>query len=172
MNRLLLVLALLLPAMAPAQGLHKATFAAGCFWCTEEVFDKIPGVTATVSGYMGGKVKNPTYEQVSAGITGHTEVLQVTYDPAKVSYEKLLEAFWLNHDPTMIDRQFCDRGSQYRPGIFTHDAEQRRLADASKAKWEKEKPFRETIVTPIEPAGEFWKAEDYHQDYHLKNPVR
>ena len=124
MVRLLLVLALLMPFAAPAQKLAKATFAAGCFWCTEEAFDKVPGVVETISGYLGGKTKNPTYEQVSAGITGHTEVLQVTYDPAKVSYEKLLETFWVNHDPTVVDRQFCDRGSQYRPGIFTHDAEQ------------------------------------------------
>ena len=169
MVRLLLVLVLIMPAAALAQNLAKATFAAGCFWCTEEAFDKVRGVVETVSGYMGGKTKNPTYEQVSAGITGHTEALQVSYDPAKVSYEKLLEVFWLNHDPTVIDRQFCDRGSQYRPGVFYHDAEQKRLAEASKAKWEKDKPFREKIQTPIEPAGEFWKAEDYHQDYHQKH---
>ena len=131
--------------------------------------DKVDGVVETVSGYMGGKVKNPTYEQVSSGATGHTEVLQVTYDPAKVKYETLLETFWLNHDPTVTDRQFCDRGSQYRPGIFTHDAEQKRLAEASKARWEKDKPFKQKILTPIEPAGEFWKAEDYHQDYYASN---
>jgi len=172
MTKLLLVLALLLPAAAQAQTLAKATFAAGCFWCTEEVFDKLPGVTATVSGYMGGRTKNPSYEQVSAGATGHTEVVQVTYDPAKVSYEKLLEAFWVNHDPTTLNSQFCDHGSQYRPGIFTHSPEQKRLAEASKAKWEKEKPFKGAIVTPIAAATEFWPAEDYHQDYHLKNPVR
>jgi peptide-methionine (S)-S-oxide reductase len=172
MIRFLLIVALLLPAAAQAQKLAKATFGAGCFWCTEEAFDKVDGVVETVSGYMGGTVKNPTYEQVSSGATGHVEVLQVTYDPAKVSYEKLLEVFWLNHDPTVNNRQFCDSGSQYRPVIFYHDAEQKRLAEASKAKWEKEKPFKQKILTPIEPAGEFWKAEDYHQDYHLKNPVR
>lgn len=172
MTRLLLVLALLLPAAAAAQTLAKATFAAGCFWCTEEAFDKVPGVTATVSGYMGGRTKNPSYEQVSAGATGHAEVLQVTYDPAKVSYQKLLETFWLNHDPTTPNSQFCDHGSQYRPGIFYYSPEQKRLAEASKAKWEKEKPFKDAIVTPITAATEFWPAEEYHQDYYLKNPVR
>jgi len=170
--RTLLLLAALLPALAHAQGTAKATFAAGCFWCTEEAFDKVPGVLATVSGYMGGEMKEPTYALVSTGRTGHTEVLQVTYDPKKVSYEKLLDTFWLNHDPTFTDRQFCDHGSQYRPGIFTHDAEQKRLAEASRTRWEKAKPFREPIVTPIEAAGEFWPAEDYHQDYYKKNPAR
>jgi peptide-methionine (S)-S-oxide reductase len=156
-----------------AQNLEKATFAGGCFWCTEEAFEKL-GLSpqAVVSGYMGGKVKNPTYEQVSTGRTGHTEVVQVTYDPAKLSYEKLLQTFWLNHDPTAKDRQFCDSGSQYRPEIFYHSEEQKRLAEASKAKWEKEKPFRQPIVTPVTPASEFWPAEDYHQDYYKKNPVQ
>jgi len=172
MKPLLLFLALLLPAAAQAQGLAKATFAAGCFWCTEEAFDKVPGVTATVSGYIGGRTKNPSYAQVSAGATGHTEAVQVTFDPAKVSYEKLLEAFWVNHDPTTIDSQFCDHGSQYRPGIFYHSPEQKRLADASKAKWEKDKPFKDAIVTPIVAATEFWPAEDYHQGYYMKNPVQ
>ena len=172
MTRFVLVLLLLLPALGQAQGTAKATFAAGCFWCTEEAFDKVPGVVSTVSGYMGGEMKNPSYALVSTGRTGHTEVLQVTYDPQKVSYEKLLQTFWLNHDPTFTDRQFCDHGSQYRPGIFYHDAEQKRLAEASRAKWEKDKPFREPIVTPIEAAGEFWPAEDYHQDYYKKNPAR
>ena len=172
--RLLLVLVLLGSAAAQAQApkLAKATFGAGCFWCTEEAFDKVPGVTETVSGYMGGKIKEPTYEQVSSGASGHVEVLQVTYDPAKVKYETLLETFWLNHDPTVNDRQFCDRGSQYRPVIFYHDAEQKRLAEASKARWEKDKPFKQKLLTPIEPASEFWKAEDYHQDYYMRNPVR
>jgi len=172
MRTILLLLAALLPALAQAQGLAKATFAAGCFWCTEEAFDKVPGVVATVSGYMGGQMKNPSYALVSTGRTGHTEVLQVTYDPKKVSYEKLLDAFWVNHDPTFVDRQFCDQGSQYRPGIFTHGAEQQRLAEASKAKWEKDKPFRDPILTPIGPAAEFWPAEEYHQDYYKKNPAR
>jgi peptide-methionine (S)-S-oxide reductase len=159
-------------AQGQPAGLAKATFAAGCFWCTEEAMDKVPGVISTTSGYMGGTRKNPTYEEVSSGATGHTEVVQVVYDPKKVSYERLLEQFWLNHDPTVKDRQFCDIGSQYRPSIFWHDEEQKRLAEASKAKWEKEKPFKEAIVTPIVKAGEFWPAEDYHQDYYKKNPVR
>jgi peptide-methionine (S)-S-oxide reductase len=173
MRALLLFLLLGLSSALHAQNLEKATFAGGCFWCTEEAFEKLglaPG--AVVSGYMGGKVKNPSYEQVSTGRTGHTEVVQVTYDPAKVSYEKLLQTFWLNHDPTVKDRQFCDSGSQYRPEIFYHSEEQKRLAEASKAKWEKEKPFRQPIVTPITPAGDFWPAEDYHQDYYKKNPVQ
>jgi peptide-methionine (S)-S-oxide reductase len=161
-------------AAGPALGqkLEKATFAGGCFWCTEEAFEKMPGVTGAVSGYMGGKVKNPTYEQVSTGRTGHTEVVQVSYDPAKVSYEKLLETFWLNHDPTTKDRQFCDSGSQYRPEIFYHGEEQKRLAEASKARWEKDKPFRAPIVTPVTQASEFYPAEEYHQDYYKKNPLQ
>jgi peptide-methionine (S)-S-oxide reductase len=168
----ILLSALLAMAPVQAQTLQKATFAAGCFWCTEEAFEKVPGVSAAVSGYMGGKVRNPTYEQVSSGSTGHTEVVQVTYDPAKVSYDKLLDTFWLNHDPTVKDRQFCDAGSQYRPEVFFHSDEQRRLAEASKAKWEKAKPFRQPIVTPITPAGDFWPAEDYHQDYYKKNALQ
>jgi peptide-methionine (S)-S-oxide reductase len=172
MRTILLLLAVLLPALAQSQGLAKATFAAGCFWCTEEAFDKVPGVVATESGYMGGEMKNPSYALVSTGRTGHTEVLQVTYDPKKVSYEKLLDTFWVNHDPTTLDSQFCDHGSQYRPGIFYHDAEQKRLAEATKAKWQKEKPFKGPIVTPIEAASDFWPAEEYHQDYYKKNPAR
>jgi peptide-methionine (S)-S-oxide reductase len=172
MRTLLLLCAALLPAVAQAQGLTKATFAAGCFWCTEEAFDKVPGVVSTVSGYMGGHMKEPTYPLVSTGRTGHTEVVEVTYDPRKVSYDKLLDAFWVNHDPTFIDRQFCDHGSQYRPSIFYHDAEQKRLAEASKTKWRKDKPFKDEILTPIEAAGDFWPAEEYHQDYYKKNPAR
>ena len=161
------------PAWSQAQsGLAKATFAAGCFWCTEEAFDKLPGVISTTSGYIGGRKKNPTYEEVSSGSTGHTEAVQVVYDPKRVSYERLLQQFWLNHDPTVINRQFCDAGSQYRPSIFWHDEAQRKLAEASKAQYQKTKPFREPIVTPIVPAGEFWPAEEYHQDYHRKNPLR
>ncbi len=173
MKTLILALAFLLPAVAQAQsGLAKATFAGGCFWCIEEAFEKLPGVTAAVSGYMDGRTQNPTYEQISTGMTGHTEVVEVIYDPAKVSYEKLLQHFWINHDPTTMDRQFCDRGSQYRPGIYWHTEEQRKLAEASKAKWEKDKPFKEKIVTPVVKAQQFWPAEDYHQDYYKKNPAR
>jgi peptide-methionine (S)-S-oxide reductase len=165
-----LMLALALPVQA--QKLEKATFAAGCFWCTEEAFEKVPGVTGAVSGYIGGKVKNPSYDQVSSGRTGHTEAVEVTFDPAKVSYDKLLDVFWVNHDPTVKDRQFCDGGSQYRPEIFYHSEEQKRLAEASKAKWEKQKPFRQPILTPITQASDFYPAEEYHQDYYKKNALQ
>lgn len=171
-SRFLIALLLLLPLSSHAQNLAKATFAGGCFWCVEEAFEKLPGVVSAVSGYIGGRTANPTYEQVSSGATGHTEAVEVTYDPGQVSYEKLLEVFWLNHDPTVADRQFCDRGSQYRPAIFVHDEEQRRRAEASKARWEREKPFRQKILTPIERATKFWPAEEYHQDYYRKNPAR
>ena len=172
MNRWLFLLALALPMAAQAQKTEKAAFAAGCFWCTEEAFEKVPGVIAAVSGYMGGKTQSPTYEQVSRGITGHTEVVEVTFDPAKVSYDRLLDVFWLNHDPTLRDRQFCDSGSQYRPEIFYYGEEQKRLAEASKAKWEKAKPFRQPILTPVTAASRFWPAEDYHQDYYKKNALQ
>jgi len=162
----------LLAGGAAAQGTAKATFAGGCFWCMEPPYDKLPGVVSTTSGYMGGTKRFPTYEEVSSGTTGHTEVVQVVYDPAKVSYERLLEVFWRNIDPTVRDRQFCDTGSQYRTAIFYHDDEQKRLAEASKAALEKSKPFKAPIVTPVQAAGEFWPAEDYHQDYYKKNPVR
>ena len=150
----------------------KATFAGGCFWCMEEAYDKVPGVTATVSGYMGGRVKNPTYEQVSTARTGHAEVVQVKYDPAKVSYAKLVDIFWRNIDPTQKDAQFCDYGSQYRSGIFFHDEEQKRVAEASRLALQKNRPFKGEIVTEITKAAEFYAAEDYHQDYYLKNPAR
>ena len=149
-----------------------ATFAGGCFWCMEPPFDRLDGVVSTISGYTGGTVANPTYEQVSGGRTGHTEAVQVTYDPSRITYEKLLEVFWLNIDPTVRDRQFCDIGSQYRAAIFVHDAQQRRLAEASKAALERDKPFRGAIVTEIADAPAFYPAEEYHQDYYRKNPVR
>jgi len=157
---------------ALAQATAKATFAGGCFWCVEEAFDKVPGVISTTSGYIDGTVKKPTYEQVSTGRTGHTEAVEVVFDPKKVTYEQLLDVFWKNHDPTVVDRQFCDAGSQYRPAIFWHDESQRRLADASKAAVEKSKKFKEKVLTPVVKASEFWPAEEYHQNYHLKNPVR
>ena len=171
--RILLAFLLTVPSLALAQAkTEKAIFAAGCFWCTEEAFEKVPGVTKVVSGYTGGTVKNPSYEQVSSGMTGHAEAVEVTFDPSKVSYEKLLDVFWLNHDPTVTDRQFCDSGNQYRPSIFYLGEEQKRLAEASKEKWEKAKPFKQPILTPIVPAGEFWPAEAYHQDFYKANPVR
>ena len=152
---------------------HKvATFAGGCFWCMEPPFDKTDGVIATISGYTGGTKVNPTYEEVSSGTTGHAESVQVEYDPKKVSYEKLLDVFWHNVDPTQKDGQFCDHGNQYRTAIFVANDEQKKLAEASKAALMKSKPFKGDIVTEIVPATTFYPAEDYHQDYYLKNPVR
>ena len=152
-----------------AQKTEKAIFAAGCFWCTEEAFEKVPGVISAVSGYTGGSVKNPSYEQVSSGRTGHAEAVEVTFDPSKVSYEQLLDHFWVNHDPTVTNRQFCDSGTQYRPEIFYLSEEQKRLAEVSKATWEQRKPFRQPLLTQITKAGPFYPAEDYHQDYYKKN---
>jgi peptide-methionine (S)-S-oxide reductase len=149
-----------------------ATFAGGCFWCMEPPYDKLPGVVSTTSGYTGGSKTNPTYEEVSSGRTGHAEAVQVVYDPKKVTYEQLLDVFWHNVDPTVKDRQFCDSGSQYRTAIFYHDAAQRQAAEASKAALAKSKPFSEPVVTEIVMAGTFYPAEDYHQDYYKKNPVR
>ena len=154
------------------ENLKVATFAGGCFWCMEPPFDKVDGVTATTSGYTGGHTVNPTYEQVSSGTTGHAESLQVTYDPARVSYEKLLEVYWHNIDPLARDRQFCDAGEQYRSAIFYHDEEQKRLAEASRQALEQSGRFKQPIVTQIVPAGPFYPAEDYHQDYYKKNPIR
>ncbi len=180
-----LVLALLLaapppPAPAPtaAPGAHagrklaKATFAGGCFWCMEAPFETHPGVVSVTSGYTGGTVPNPTYEQVSSGTTGHAESVQVLYDPSEIAYEKLLDVYWHNVDPTDGDGQFCDRGNQYRPSIFVHDEEQRRIAEASKEALGKSKPFPGQIVVPIVEATPFWPAEEYHQHYHTKNPIR
>jgi peptide-methionine (S)-S-oxide reductase len=172
MRTLVLVLGMLLSSIAGSQGLSTATFAMGCFWCGEEAFEKVPGVVSVVSGYTDGKTKNPTYEQVGSGMTGHTEAVEVKFDPAKVTYEKLLDVFWVNHDPTYTDRQFCDHGSQYRPGIFWHDEAQRKAAEASRAKYEKLKTFKQPIVTPIRQATQFWPAEEYHQDFYKKNPLR
>ena len=172
MKRFFLALAFFLPIAVQSQTLSTATFAAGCFWCAEEAFEKVPGVVSAVSGYTDGRTKNPSYEMVSSGTTGHTEAVEVKFDPAKVSYEKLLDVFWVNHDPTTVDRQFCDHGSQYRPGIFWHSEEQKRLAEVSKTKFEKLKAFKQPLVTPITKASQFWPAEEYHQDYYKKNPVR
>jgi peptide-methionine (S)-S-oxide reductase len=174
MKKVLVFLGLFLSSFSSfsQQKLETATFAGGCFWCVEEAFEKVSGVVSAVSGYMDGKTRNPTYDQVSTGMTGHTEVVEVKFDPAKVSYEKLLDVFWVNHDPTYLDRQFCDHGSQYRPGIYWHNEEQRRQAEASKAKYEKLKTFKQAIVTPIRQAAQFYAAEEYHQDYYKKNPFR
>ena len=158
--------------VAPAPGTAKATFAGGCFWCVEADFDKLDGVISTTSGYIGGTVANPTYEQVSAKTTGHAEVVEILYDPRKVSYDRLLEYFWRTTDPTAKDRQFCDAGTPYRHAIFANDAAQLAAAKASLAALEKTKPFKEPIVTQIALATTFYPAEDYHQDYYKKNPVR
>lgn len=155
-----------------APQLAKATFAGGCFWCMQPPFDKVPGVVSTTVGYTGGHGANPTYEQVSAGGTGHAESIEVSYDPAKVSYQQLLDVFWHNVDPLTADAQFCDHGNQYRTAIFHHDAEQRRLAETSKEALEKSGRFHQPIVTQIVPAGPFYPAEDYHQSYYEKNPIR
>ena len=142
----------------------KATFAGGCFWCVEADFDKVPGVLSTTSGYIGGTVANPTYQQVSGNGTGHAEAVEIVFDPSKVSYAQLVEKFWRTIDPTTKDRQFCDAGSPYRTAIFTHDAAQAAAVQASLAALEKSKPFKEPIVTQVIPAGAFYAAEDYHQD--------
>lgn len=151
---------------------EKATFAGGCFWCMEAPFDKLPGVVSVMAGYTGGKVIHPTYKQVSAGGTGHTEAVQIVFDPSRIGYARLLDVFWHNTDPTVTDRQFCDIGSQYRPGIFYHNEEQRLLALKSKEALGKTKPFKEPIVTEVTRAAEFYPAEEYHQHYYKKNPIR
>lgn len=150
----------------------KAIFAGGCFWCMEEAFEEVPGVLSVTSGYIGGRVPNPTYDQVSAGKTGHTEAIEVLYDPARVNYSTLLEVFWHNIDPLTPNAQFCDHGSQYRAGIFYHSAEQQKLADASKQALIDSQRFKEPIVTEITMATMFYPAEEYHQDYYKKNPLR
>jgi peptide-methionine (S)-S-oxide reductase len=168
----LLAALLLLPPTAQAQTTAKATFAGGCFWCVEADFDKVPGVLSTTSGYIGGTVANPSYQQVSAKTTGHTEAVEIVFDPAKVSYAQLLATFWRGIDPTTKDRQFCDAGSPYRTAIFTHGTQQAAAAQASLAALQKSKPFAEPIVTTIQEATAFYAAEDYHQNYYQKNPVR
>jgi len=167
MKPLLAALALMMLAAAPPPR-AVATFAGGCFWCMVPPFERTPGVISVTSGYTGGTKQHPTYEEVSDGGTGHRESVQVVYDPAKVTYAKLLDIFWHNIDPTDDSGQFCDHGPQYRAAIFTHDAEQKRLAEASKAALEK----RMRVVTDILPASQFWPAEEYHQDYYKKNPIR
>jgi len=164
---LLLALPLLLAA-APVPR-EVATFAGGCFWCMEGPFDALPGVISVTVGYTGGRVKNPTYEQVSEGGTGHRESVQIVFDPTKISYAKLLDVFWRNIDPADNEGQFCDKGSQYRSALFYHDNVQKRLAEESKAAVEKKLG---RAYTDILPASEFWRAEEYHQHYYKKNPVR
>jgi len=149
-----------------------ATFAGGCFWCMEPPFDELDGVISTTSGYTGGRKPNPTYEEVSSGTTGHAEAVLVAYDPKRINYERLLEVFWRNIDPVTPNAQFCDHGTQYRSGIFYHDEAQRRLAEESKRALEVSGRFKAPVVTEIVAAGPFYPAEDYHQDYYKKNPIR
>lgn len=151
---------------------QKATFAGGCFWCMQGPFDFLEGVISTKAGYTGGKIENPSYEEVSTGTTGHAEAVEVLYDPQKISYKELLEVFWRNIDPTTRDQQFADRGNQYRTAIFYHDEEQKKLAEQSKSELEKSGKFNKPIVTEIIEATRFYPAEDYHQDYYKKNPFR
>ena len=160
------------PPAANPSSLSVATFAGGCFWCMEPPFDALDGVVSTTSGYSGGDTVDPTYQQVSAGRTGHTEAVQVRYDPSRISYPKLLEVFWQNIDPTVTNRQFCDIGSQYRSAIFYHDEEQRKAALRSRREIEDRIQLEGSIVTEIVSAAKFWPAEEYHQDYYQKNPLR
>jgi len=152
--------------------LGKAYFAGGCFWCMEEAFEKVEGVLSATSGYMGGTVANPSYEEVSAGRTGHAESIEVVYDPAKVSYQTLLDAFWRNVDPITPNAQFCDHGSQYRSAVFFQTDEEKRASDISKQSIEQSSRFKEPIVTQIVMASQFYPAEEYHQDFYKKNPLR
>jgi peptide-methionine (S)-S-oxide reductase len=170
MRTLVSAVFLLAAVGACAGDVSTATFAGGCFWCMQPPFDAVPGVVSTTVGYTGGHVDHPTYEQVSAGGTGHAESIEVGFDPAKVTYRQLLDVFWRNVDPTTRDRQFCDVGHQYRTAIFFHDDEQRREAEASRDAVAKR--LGQPVVTEIVPAGTFYPAEDYHQEYYRKNPVR
>lgn len=168
---LLLAAVVFQPSLRLQGATEKATFAGGCFWCMEPVFDKINGVVSTTVGYTGGTVPDPGYEEVSAGSTGHAEAIELLFDPGVVSYQELLALFWINIDPTVENRQFCDVGSQYRSAIFYHDPQQKALAEKSKAELISQGRF-ERIYTEIAPAGPFYKAEEYHQDYYQKNPYR
>jgi peptide-methionine (S)-S-oxide reductase len=166
----------LMMAAATGQGvaadMAKATFAGGCFWCTEAVYEQIEGVGAVTSGYIGGKVPNPTYKDVCTGLTGHAEAIEIEYDPAVVPFEKLLEVFFATHDPTTLNRQGADVGTQYRSGVYYHDAEQKRIAEDVIRRLDAARAFPGKIVTEVTPASIFYPAEDYHQDYFAKNPFQ
>ena len=170
LGAVIVMAAAMLPTAGRGEQRATATFAGGCFWCMQPPFDHLPGVISTTAGYTGGHTVNPTYEEVSAGGTGHAEAVEVVYDPARISYARLLEVFWRNVDPLAANRQFCDVGNQYRSAIFYHDAAQKGLAEASKAQLERSRGWR--IVTGIVPAGPFYRAEEYHQNYYKKNPLR
>jgi peptide-methionine (S)-S-oxide reductase len=172
MNSIVPVLLVVLFAGGTQKGtkmsqLEKATFGAGCFWCVEAVFERLDGVSAVEAGYAGGTKVNPTYEEVCTGTTGHAEVAQITFDPSKISYEQLLEWYWKSHDPTTLNRQGADEGTQYRSVIFYHDAKQKASAEQSKA--DVQKLFEDPIVTAVQPLKDFYKAENYHQDYYKNN---
>ena len=166
------VIVMLAFSVSNAATSEKVTFAGGCFWCMEPPFEKLDGVIEVISGYTGGHKENPTYEEVSAGKTGHVESAQVIYDPSKISYEKLLDVFWRQIDPTDAGGQFVDRGSQYRSVIFYHTPEQKTMAEKSRDELQRSGRFQKPIATEILPAGKFYKAEEYHQDYYKKNPIR
>lgn len=174
MRKIIILLFILLLALAniSVAATSRAIFAGGCFWCMEAPFEKLDGVSEVLSGYTGGTQLNPTYQEVSAGGTGHTEAVEVLYDPQLVSYEKLLDVFWRQIDPTDADGQFVDRGDQYRSGIFYLEAKQKQLAEESKLQLGKSGRFNKPIVTEITAAGKFYPAEEYHQDYYSKNPIR
>lgn len=169
---LLVVCSFSLPLSLASAAQERAVFAGGCFWCMEEAFEGVSGVAEVVSGYTGGAVPNPTYDQVSAGKTGHAESIEVLFDPAVVSYERLLDVFWRNVDPTVADRQFCDHGTQYRPAIFYRGDAQRQAAHASRQQVEQTKTFPEPLVVEIAAAATFYPAEDFHQNYYKRNPIR
>ncbi len=176
-RRALARLALAAVAFTCASGLARAEtataiFAGGCFWSMERIFDSVPGVTATTSGYTGGSKRNPSYDDVSTGTTGHLEAVKVAYDTTKTSYAKLLDVYWHSIDPTTPDRAFCDAGAEYQSAIFAVDGTQLAAAQASKQDIERTKPFKAPVVTKVLMAGEFWPAEEYHQDFYLKNPAR
>ncbi len=160
------------PIPIASQGFAKATFAGGCFWCMEPPFEQLPGVISVTSGYTGGHKTSPTYQEVSSGDTGHAEAVEIVYDPAKTNYSRLLDVFWRNIDPLDAAGQFCDKGQQYRSAIFYHDDEQKRFAETSKQVLEQSARFKKPIATAIVPATIFYAAEDYHQNYYQKNPVR
>ena len=169
---LLLLLSLFITPVNADKHQETAIFAGGCFWCMEPPFDKLDGVISTTSGYTAGHRENPTYKEVSAGNTGHTEAIQITFDSEKISYAELLEVFWRNIDPVAKNRQFCDSGAQYRSGIYYLNEKQEKAAKHSLQQLQKNKPFEEAITTEIIAASTFYPAEDYHQDYYLKNPLR
>lgn len=172
LRSVLLAAAMTTIPLAATAATETAIFAGGCFWCMEGPFEKLPGVKSVVSGYTGGHTENPTYEQTSDGTTGHTEAVEVVFDPQQVSYEKLLQVFWRNIDPLVKNRQFCDQGSQYRAGVFYRGEEQKKLAIASRDALTASKRLPGPILTEITAAGRFYPAEDYHQDYYKKNPLR